>query len=116
MRTEIGGLRPSPTKLIAWHEYSPAWASVSTLNVNVFEAINVPPATSCANRLSCKTLESHLVTALGEKFDPSYLVIPNDGGRWRVAVHVAHQFQVVALPQRVQNVAGCQIDRHHRPV
>lgn len=55
MRTEIGGLRPSPTKLIAWHEYSPAWASVSTLNVNVFEDINVPPATSCANRLSCKT-------------------------------------------------------------
>lgn len=53
MRTKIGGLRPPPTELIASHEYSPAWARVSTLNVNVFEAINVPSATSCSNRLSC---------------------------------------------------------------
>lgn len=113
MRTKIGGLRPPPTELIASHEYSPAWARVSTLNVNVFEAINVPSATSCSNRLSCNVR----IPSVGvsryreEKLDP-YLVIPNDTGRGRVAVHVAHEFQIVSFPERVQTVAGCEVDGH----
>lgn len=38
---------------------------------------------------------------------PPYLVIPNDSGWWRIAVHVAHKFQIVSFPERVQDVAGC---------
>ncbi|KZC06459.1 hypothetical protein WN55_10370 [Dufourea novaeangliae] len=50
-RMKIGGLPPSPTELIAPQEYWPPCARVNILKVNVFEAINVPVATSCSNRL-----------------------------------------------------------------